>query len=61
LKKIFNFLKEARAELKKVNWPLRDEVLTSTKVVVVSIIIVAIVIALMDYVIKTVVFTIIGG
>ena len=61
MKKIFNFLKEARAELKKVNWPSRDEVLTSTKVVVVSIIIVAIAIALMDYVIKTVVFTIIGG
>jgi len=61
LKKIINFLKEARAELKKVNWPSKDEVLTSTKVVIISIIIVAIVIALMDYVIKTVVFTIIGG
>jgi preprotein translocase subunit SecE len=61
LKKIFNFLKESRAELKKVNWPSREEVLTSTRVVIISILIIAAVIALMDYLIKTVVFSIIGG
>ena len=61
LKKIFNFLKDSRAELKKVNWPSREEVLTSTRVVIVSILIIAAVIALMDYLIKTVVFSIIGG
>jgi preprotein translocase subunit SecE len=61
LKKIFNFIKESRAELKKVNWPSREEVLTSTRVVIISILIIAAVIALMDYVIKTIVFAIMGG
>ncbi|KPJ87958.1 MAG: preprotein translocase subunit SecE [Spirochaetes bacterium DG_61] len=61
MKKIFNFIKESRAELKKVNWPSREEVLTSTRVVIISILIIAAVIALMDYVIKTIVFAIMGG
>jgi preprotein translocase subunit SecE len=61
LKKIFTFLKESRAELKKVNWPSKEEVLTSTRVVIISILIIAAVIALMDYIIKTVVFAIMGG
>jgi preprotein translocase subunit SecE len=61
LKKIFSFLKESRAELKKVNWPSRDEVLTSTRVVIISILIIAAAIALVDYVLKTVIFAVIGG
>jgi len=61
LKKIISFLKESRAELKKVNWPSKEEVLTSTRVVIISILSIAGVIALVDYVIKTVVFAIIGG
>ncbi len=61
MKKIFAFLKESRAELKKVNWPSREEVLTSTRVVIISILVIAAVIALMDYLIKTLVFTIMGG
>jgi len=61
LKKIIGFLKESRAELKKVNWPSREEVLTSTRVVIISILIIAGVIAIVDYVIKTVVFAILGG
>ncbi len=61
MKKIFTFLKESKAELKKVNWPSKDEVLTSTRVVIISILIIAAVIALIDYVIRTVVFSIIGG
>ncbi len=61
MKKIFSFLKESRAELKKVNWPSREEVLTSTRVVIISILIIAAVVALMDYVIKTIIFSIMGG
>jgi preprotein translocase subunit SecE len=61
LKKIIEFFKESRMELKKVNWPSKDEVLTSTRVVIFSILIIAAVVALMDYVIKTVIFAIIGG
>jgi len=61
LKKIFTFLKESKAELKKVNWPSKEEVLTSTRIVIISILVIAGVIALIDYVIKNVVFSIIGG
>ncbi|MBN2322676.1 MAG: preprotein translocase subunit SecE [Spirochaetes bacterium] len=61
MKKIFTFLKESKAELKKVNWPSKEEVLTSTRIVIISILVIAGVIALIDYVIKTVVFSIIGG
>jgi len=61
LKKIIAFLRESRAELKKVNWPSKEEVFTSTRVVIVSILIIAAVIALVDYIIKTVIFSIIGG
>jgi len=61
LKKIFNFLKESRAELKKVNWPSKEEVFTSTRVVIISILVIAAVIAIIDYAIKTVIFSIIGG
>jgi len=61
LKKIIAFLRESKAELKKVNWPSKEEVLTSTRVVIISILIIAVVIAIMDYLIKTVIFSIIGG
>jgi len=61
VKKIIAFLRESKAELKKVNWPSKEEVLTSTRVVIISILIIAVVIAIMDYVIKTVIFSIIGG
>jgi preprotein translocase subunit SecE len=61
VRKIINFLKESRAELKKVNWPSREEVFTSTRVVIISILVIAAVIAVIDYVIKTVVFAVLGG
>lgn len=61
MRKIINFLKESRAELKKVNWPSREEVFTSTRVVIISILVIAAVIAVIDYVIKTVVFAVLGG
>ena len=61
MNKIFSFLKESKAELKKVNWPSKDEVLTSTRVVIISIFVIAGIIALVDYIIKTVVYAIIGG
>ena len=61
MKKIFNFFKESRAELKKVNWPSREEVLTSTRVVIISILVIAAVIALMDYIIRSIVFVVMGG
>lgn len=39
MKKIVNFLKEARAELKKVTWPSWEDVNRSTIVVFVTVIV----------------------
>jgi len=41
-KKLIRFIKESKVELKeKTNWPTKDEVLSSTIVVIVSIVIIA--------------------
>ena len=46
--KVFQFFKESRAELKKVVWPTRDDVVSSIKVVIISTVIVALVLGLLD-------------
>ncbi len=48
MSKIVQFLNECVAELRKVVWPTRDDVVSSVKVVVVSTIIVAILLGLLD-------------
>ena len=49
MKKIVGFFKDAYAELKKVVWPSRDEVISSTKVVVISTLIIACILGLIDF------------
>ncbi len=51
MNKIIRFFKESFAELKKVTWPSRDEVTSSTKVVLVSTLLIAIALGLVDYLI----------
>ncbi|MDR2659585.1 MAG: preprotein translocase subunit SecE [Spirochaetaceae bacterium] len=46
--KIVKFIKESYAELKKVIWPSRDDVISSVKVVIVSTVIIAAVLGLVD-------------
>ena len=46
--KVIQFFKESRAELKKVVWPTRDDVISSIKVVIISTFIVALVLGLLD-------------
>ena len=46
--KVVQFFKESRAELKKVVWPTKDDVISSIKVVIISTIIVALVLGLLD-------------
>jgi len=48
VKKIVQFFKESYAELKKVVWPGKDDVISSVKVVVVSTIIIAAILGLID-------------
>jgi preprotein translocase subunit SecE len=47
--KIVQFIKESYAELKKVVWPGRDDVISSVKVVIVSTAIVAAILGLIDF------------
>ena len=49
MNKIVKFFKESRQELAKVVWPTREQVIISTRVVLISIIIFAAVLGLVDY------------
>ena len=51
MKKIIQFFKESYAELKKVIWPTREEVASSTKVVLISVILIAIALGIVDFII----------
>jgi len=46
--KIVKFVKECYAELRKVIWPSREDVISSVKVVIVSTVIIAAVLGLVD-------------
>jgi preprotein translocase subunit SecE len=48
MQKIIKFFKDSYAELKKVTWPSRDEVLSSTRVVIIAILAVAFALGLVD-------------
>jgi len=50
MKKIILFFQESYAELKKVTWPSREDALASTKVVLVSTLIIAGFLGLFDFV-----------
>jgi len=49
MKKIILFFQESFAELKKVAWPSRDDAIASTKVVLVSTLIIAAFLGLIDF------------
>jgi preprotein translocase subunit SecE len=46
--KIIQFFKECYAELRKVVWPSRDDVVSSVGVVIISTVIIAMVLGLID-------------
>ncbi|MDR3334784.1 MAG: preprotein translocase subunit SecE [Treponema sp.] len=50
MEKVVQFVKESYGELKKVIWPSREDVIGSVKVVIVSTIIIAVVLGLVDVV-----------
>lgn len=49
MRRIIQFFKDSYAELKKVVWPSRDEVTSSTKVVLVSVAMFAVALGLVDF------------
>ncbi len=61
MEKIKKFLKEVNAELRKVTWPTKDELVGSTIVTVVVSLILAIFIGIVDRILSFVVRSIFGG
>lgn len=53
LKRIAAFFQDSYAELKKVTWPSREEVGSSTRVVLVSVLIFAVLLGVLDYLFLT--------
>ena len=47
--RILQFFRESYAELRKVAWPSREEVASSTKVVLVSVSLIALALGLIDF------------
>lgn len=52
IKKLVRFLREVRLELKKVSWPSRREISGSTGVVIVSVLIVAVYLGILDNILQ---------
>jgi preprotein translocase subunit SecE len=48
MRKIVKFVEESYAELRKVIWPSREDVISSVKVVILSTIVIAVVLGLVD-------------
>lgn len=46
--KVLGFFKECGAELRKVVWPSRDDVVSSVKVVLISSVIIAVILGALD-------------
>ena len=49
MKRLFGFVRNSYAELKKVTWPSREEVGSSTRVVLISVVIFALILGTLDY------------
>ncbi|HPE89183.1 MAG TPA: preprotein translocase subunit SecE [Spirochaetia bacterium] len=49
MKKIVQFFKDSYGELRKVVWPSKDSVIASTKVVLVSTLVVALFLGVVDF------------
>ncbi len=49
-KKTARYFSESRQELKKVVWPTKEEVVASTKIVLISTVIIAIILGIVDFV-----------
>jgi preprotein translocase subunit SecE len=50
MKKLVKYIKESRLELKKVVWPSRESVVSSTKIVLISTALVAVFLWLVDFI-----------
>jgi preprotein translocase subunit SecE len=53
--KAINFIKEARAELRKVTWPNRKQLISSTIVVIITVALVAVFLGIVDLIFSRIV------
>ena len=58
MKKLFKYFKECRLEMKKVAWPNKATILSSTKIVLITTIIFAVLLGLVDFVLLKLVYLI---
>ena len=58
MKKFFRYLKECRLEMRKVAWPNRATILSSTKLVLITTIIFAILLGLVDFLLMRLIYLI---
>ncbi|MCF0261666.1 MAG: preprotein translocase subunit SecE [Sphaerochaetaceae bacterium] len=58
MKKLFRYFKECRLEMKKVAWPNKTTVLSSTKIVLVTTVIAAVLLGLVDFVLLKLIYLI---
>lgn len=56
MKKLVQYFKDCRSELRKVVWPTKENVASSTKVVVISTVLVALFLGLVDFVLLKLVY-----
>ena len=59
--KIGNFFSQVKTEMKKVAWPSKNELINSTMVVLVSVLIMALFIGICDLIFSRFVHFVIGG
>jgi len=58
--KITKFLKETRAEMRKVTWPTRDELIGSTKIVIIATLVVTLFIGIIDQILTLIIRRLLG-
>jgi preprotein translocase subunit SecE len=59
-RKVANFWREFRTEMKKVTWPGRKETVSSTAVVIVTVMVIVIFLGLVDYALGRLVSTVLN-
>jgi preprotein translocase subunit SecE len=52
LARVFNFVTSARAEMKKVTWPTRDELIKATRMILILSVVLGMLIGLLDLILQ---------
>lgn len=58
--KLVKFLKETKAEMRKVTWPTRDELIGSTKIVIIATLVVTLFIGIVDQILTLIIRRLLG-